>query len=152
MNYCNIKKFDIADGIGVRVTLFVSGCTHHCKGCLRCVEVCPVNALVKGEEKKYPNPEYSMENKDMLQGDVEYEEDLSQMLTIGTDDGITHITHIFLTFGENSGKCVYSRITSENSDSEKNETLCLAFENPEIYAQIEKAIEQVLTFASADES
>lgn len=47
---------------------------HHCKGCLRCVEVCPVNALVKGEEKKYPNPEYSMENKDMLQGDVEYEE------------------------------------------------------------------------------
>ncbi len=35
MNYCNIKKVDIADGLGVRVTLFVSGCTHHCKGCFQ---------------------------------------------------------------------------------------------------------------------
>lgn len=33
MNYGEIKKFDIANGEGVRVTLFVSGCTHHCKGC-----------------------------------------------------------------------------------------------------------------------
>lgn len=35
MNYCNIKRRDIADGIGVRVTLFVSGCTHHCRGCFQ---------------------------------------------------------------------------------------------------------------------
>lgn len=35
MNYSNIKRRDIADGIGVRVTLFVSGCTHHCKGCFQ---------------------------------------------------------------------------------------------------------------------
>ncbi len=33
MNYGVIKAADIADGIGVRVSLFVSGCTHHCKGC-----------------------------------------------------------------------------------------------------------------------
>ena len=33
MNYGEIKKFDIANGEGVRVTLFVSGCTHHCRGC-----------------------------------------------------------------------------------------------------------------------
>lgn len=33
MNYANIKKYDIADGSGVRVSLFVSGCRHHCKGC-----------------------------------------------------------------------------------------------------------------------
>ena len=33
MNVANIKKTDIADGIGVRVSLFVSGCTHHCKNC-----------------------------------------------------------------------------------------------------------------------
>lgn len=35
MNYCGIKKCDIANGIGVRVSLFVSGCTHHCKGCFQ---------------------------------------------------------------------------------------------------------------------
>lgn len=35
MNYCNIKPCDIADGVGVRVTLFVSGCTHHCPGCFQ---------------------------------------------------------------------------------------------------------------------
>ncbi|MCM1226663.1 MAG: anaerobic ribonucleoside-triphosphate reductase activating protein [Clostridium sp.] len=33
MNYSAIKKTDIANGVGVRVSLFVSGCTHHCKGC-----------------------------------------------------------------------------------------------------------------------
>ena len=33
MNYGTIKKYDIANGPGVRVSLFVSGCTHHCPGC-----------------------------------------------------------------------------------------------------------------------
>lgn len=33
MNYSEIKNCDIANGPGIRVTLFVSGCTHHCKGC-----------------------------------------------------------------------------------------------------------------------
>lgn len=33
MNYGEIKKTDIANGPGVRVSLFVSGCTHHCKEC-----------------------------------------------------------------------------------------------------------------------
>ena len=33
MNYATVKFNDIANGEGVRVSLFVSGCTHHCKGC-----------------------------------------------------------------------------------------------------------------------
>ena len=33
MNYLDILDCDILDGDGVRVTLFVSGCSHHCKGC-----------------------------------------------------------------------------------------------------------------------
>ncbi|MCU6762360.1 anaerobic ribonucleotide reductase-activating protein [uncultured Roseburia sp.] len=35
MNYAAIKKCDIANGPGVRVTLFVSGCTHHCRECFQ---------------------------------------------------------------------------------------------------------------------
>lgn len=33
MNYADIKQFDVANGPGIRVSIFVSGCTHHCKGC-----------------------------------------------------------------------------------------------------------------------
>ena len=33
MNYAEIKYCDVANGPGVRTSLFVSGCTHHCKGC-----------------------------------------------------------------------------------------------------------------------
>lgn len=33
VNYILIKKMDVANGPGIRVSIFVSGCTHHCKGC-----------------------------------------------------------------------------------------------------------------------
>ncbi len=33
MNYCGLNKNDVANGEGVRVSLFVSGCRNHCKGC-----------------------------------------------------------------------------------------------------------------------
>ena len=33
MNFANIKFNDIANGEGIRTSLFVSGCTHHCKHC-----------------------------------------------------------------------------------------------------------------------
>ena len=33
MNYADVKQYDVANGPGVRVSLFVSGCTHHCKNC-----------------------------------------------------------------------------------------------------------------------
>ena len=35
MHYGNINKFDIANGEGIRTTLFVSGCTNRCKGCFQ---------------------------------------------------------------------------------------------------------------------
>ena len=37
MNYATIKNCDIANGLGIRVSLFVSGCTHHCKGCFNSI-------------------------------------------------------------------------------------------------------------------
>lgn len=33
MNYCGIYKCDSANGVGVRVSFYVSGCSHHCEGC-----------------------------------------------------------------------------------------------------------------------
>ena len=33
MNYADIRHIDVANGPGVRVSLFVSGCPHHCEGC-----------------------------------------------------------------------------------------------------------------------
>ena len=35
MHYGEIKNYDIANGIGVRVSLFVSGCTNHCEHCFQ---------------------------------------------------------------------------------------------------------------------
>ncbi len=37
MNYAEIKYYDIANGLGVRTSLFVSGCTHRCPGCFNAV-------------------------------------------------------------------------------------------------------------------
>ena len=37
MNYATIKNCDIANGPGVRVSLFVSGCTHRCPGCFNAI-------------------------------------------------------------------------------------------------------------------
>ena len=33
MNYHNITKNDMVNGTGIRVVLWVAGCSHHCKGC-----------------------------------------------------------------------------------------------------------------------
>lgn len=35
MNYCGLKNCDVANGPGMRVSLFVSGCTNHCPGCFQ---------------------------------------------------------------------------------------------------------------------
>lgn len=33
MNYAQIRKYDVANGPGIRTTIFVTGCTHNCKEC-----------------------------------------------------------------------------------------------------------------------
>ena len=39
---------------------------YHCKGCLRCVDVCPVNALVRGVEAEHPQKEFFLANQELL--------------------------------------------------------------------------------------
>ena len=46
---------------------------HHCKGCLRCVEVCPTEALVAGKEREHPNKQWFVRNKDLLPGKLDFE-------------------------------------------------------------------------------
>lgn len=45
---------------------------YHCKGCLRCVEVCPTQALVKALEKDYPEKPWFIPNKDLITDSVPY--------------------------------------------------------------------------------
>jgi len=47
---------------------------YHCKGCLRCVDVCPVNALVRGVEAEYPNKDYFLPNQELVRMPEYYEE------------------------------------------------------------------------------
>lgn len=47
---------------------------YHCKGCLRCVDICPVNALVRGVEAEHPNKEYFMPNQELIRTPDYYEE------------------------------------------------------------------------------
>lgn len=46
---------------------------YHCKGCLRCVDVCPVNALVRGVESDHPNKEYFLPNQELIRTPKYYE-------------------------------------------------------------------------------
>lgn len=39
---------------------------YHCKGCLRCVDVCPVNALVRGLEAEHKDKQYFLPNQEMI--------------------------------------------------------------------------------------
>lgn len=47
---------------------------YHCKGCLRCVEICPVNALVRGMEAEHPEKAYFMTNIELIRKPEYYEE------------------------------------------------------------------------------
>lgn len=46
---------------------------YHCKGCLRCVDVCPVNALVRGVEAEHPMKNYFLPNQELLRNPQYYE-------------------------------------------------------------------------------
>ncbi len=46
---------------------------YHCKGCLRCVDICPVNALVQGREAKHSNKEYFITNQELIRKPYYYE-------------------------------------------------------------------------------
>lgn len=46
---------------------------YHCKGCLRCVDICPVNALVRGVEAEHPDKEYFMANQELIVKPKSYE-------------------------------------------------------------------------------
>lgn len=46
---------------------------YHCKGCLRCVAVCPTNALVRGLEKDYPDKPYFVPNQDLIPNTIKYQ-------------------------------------------------------------------------------
>lgn len=61
---------------------------YHCKGCLRCVEVCPVNALVRAVEAEYPEKDYFLPNQDLVRNPDYY-------LKAGPDGYIT--SESFLT-------------------------------------------------------
>ena len=46
---------------------------HHCKGCLRCVDVCPTGALVTGKENEHPNKKWFVRNKDLITNNIDFE-------------------------------------------------------------------------------
>ena len=46
---------------------------HHCKGCLRCVDVCPTGALVSGRENEHPQKKWFVRNKDLITDSIDFE-------------------------------------------------------------------------------
>lgn len=46
---------------------------RHCKGCLRCVEICPTEALVMGKEDEHDNKPFDLSNKDLIDKAIGYE-------------------------------------------------------------------------------
>lgn len=46
---------------------------HRCKGCMRCVEICPTNALVAAAEQEHPNPQHFMRNKDLISEHMDFD-------------------------------------------------------------------------------
>ena len=60
---------------------------YHCKGCLRCVTVCPTAALVSAKEADYPRKPYAMQNQHLLPDSLTYQKD-------GADSWITSESYL----------------------------------------------------------
>lgn len=52
MRYHDIQKCDLLNGSGIRVTLFVAGCNHYCKGCQNPITWNPNNGIIFDEQAK----------------------------------------------------------------------------------------------------
>lgn len=59
----------------------------HCKGCLRCVDVCPTGALVSALERDYPEKPHEKQNRDLLPEDIAYQES-------GANSWITSVSYL----------------------------------------------------------
>ena len=85
MNYADIKKVDIANGEGVRVSVFVSGCNHHCKGCFnKCAwDFNYGNKFTEKEEEKiidYMNHDY-IEGLTLLGGEPFIHKNIAEIVS-----------------------------------------------------------------------
>ena len=88
MNYSSIELFDICNGNGIRVSLFVSGCKFHCKGCFNEAAQQFNNGKLYTEEEyniilnKLKNPNY--QGLSLLGGDPLWQDDdgLQQLLSL----------------------------------------------------------------------
>lgn len=60
---------------------------HHCKGCMRCVDVCPTGALVSGEEREHPNRQWFVRNKDLIAPKLDFE-------PAGADSSVTSESYL----------------------------------------------------------
>ena len=47
---------------------------YHCKGCMRCVSICPTNALVAAKESEHPDKPYFITNQELIRTPDYYEE------------------------------------------------------------------------------
>ena len=60
---------------------------HHCKGCMRCVDVCPTGALVAGKEREHPEKKWFVRNKDLIAEALDFD-------PAGADPGITSESYL----------------------------------------------------------
>ena len=90
---------------------------YHCKGCLRCVEVCPTSALVPALEKDYPEKPHFLPNQHLLPDVIRYQ-------TVGANSWITSDSFTDENAGSTSES--YRRIASaEWRMIWKNKKLCM---------------------------